>query len=382
MNTLRQIKKLFQPRYETLNRIEIIEKHILDNVKELQRLQPKAEIIPVLKSNAYGHGLVEMSRILNKSSVQMLAIDSFPEAQVLYKETKKNVLIIGEAPLDAYKHFDFQRTEFCVYNVTTIKKLASLKKKAKVHLFVNTGMNREGIQDLAVFLEAIKKYLPHIKITGLCSHLASAEEKSPLNEKQIATFFHNLDILQQHKIFPQWIHLGNSAGAFTLKDKRLTAFRTGIAVYGYNVFGKGHPAFLKARKLKPALRFISHIISVQHLQKGESVSYNETFKTQQPTTLATIPVGYTEGLDRRLSSKGVCYLGKKKNIAVKVAGRVCMNLTSLDVGSYPATVGEEVEVISEQSEKENSIERIAQLENTIPHEVLVKLNANVRRVIV
>ena len=372
-------KKFFRPKYTPLNRIEILSQNILHNVSVLKKQQKQAEIVPVIKSNAYGHGIEEICSILGKSAVKMLAVDSFPEAQKVYKYSSKKVLLIGESALDCYEFFDVKRTEFCVYNIETFKKLASFKKNISVHLFINTGMNREGIQDLEIFLENTKEEQKHINIIGVCSHLASADSESDLNKEQEKIFFENVNILKSHNISPKYVHLGNSAGTFLLKNKKLNLFRTGISFYGYNPFPQDHPLFTKAQKLKPALRVMSKIVSIQSLKKGEKVSYNETFRAKKNTKIAVIPFGYFEGLDRRLSNNFSVYIQGKE---VKIAGRVCMNLTCLDIGNLDINIGDEVEIFSEKPEQKNSVQAMATQEKTISYEVLVKLQGDLRREVI
>ncbi|PJA89748.1 MAG: alanine racemase [Candidatus Magasanikbacteria bacterium CG_4_9_14_3_um_filter_32_9] len=377
------LRKLKRPKYKTFNKIQIIRKNILSNLEYLQGLQKNAEIIPVLKSNAYGHGLKEMCQILNKTRVKMVAVDSFPEAQIVYKFSTKKVLIIGEMPKDVYKYCDFKRTEFCIYNLETFKHLSKFNKKIKIHLFVNSGMNREGIQDLELFLKNIEQDLKKMEITGICSHFASADEESKLNKEQEEKFLKDLEILKSKNINPKYVHLGNSAGIFILKNEIFSAFRVGISLYGYNIFPKNHPSFIKSKKLKPALQLSSKITSIQKIKAGEKVSYNEKFKTEKNTTIATIPFGYYEGLDRRLSNKAE-FLVKSahKDFYAKIAGRVCMNLVSIDCSNNKIKIGDEVEIISPNKNTENSVQNLAKKIGTIPYEVLVKLQGNIRREII
>lgn len=379
---LELIRTWKRPKYEPLNRIEILSRNIIENVLYLQSIQPRAVLFPVLKSNAYGHGVKELCKILDTTSVPMLAVDSFPEAQIVYRYSDKKVLVIGEAAVGSYRYFDFSKTEFCVYSLATLQQLALLEKKAKIHLFINTGMNREGIQDLRLFLTRARRELRSVEIVGLCSHLAAADQDGTLNQLQQGYFFQNLDMIQKRGIFPRWIHLGNTAGIFTLDYQRLTAFRPGIGILGYNIFDREHPAFPRAQPLKPALRVISRIVALQKVGTGEAVSYNQTFKAARPTTIAVIPFGYAEGLDRRLSNRGIVYVGKDFSIPARIAGNVCMNLTCIDVGDADVHIGDEVELISGHTGKGNSIRQLARLENTIPYEVLVRLSGGIRRTIV
>ena len=148
---INELRQLFKPRYQTLNVFEIKRQVILDNYKLLQANQPGAAIFPVLKSNAYGHGLSELCFILNDSEAPMVVVDSFPEAQTAYRYFKKKVLILGEMPAKAYSYCDLKRSEFCVYNQESLAVLAKMGK-AKIQLFVNSGMNREGVKDVKQFL--------------------------------------------------------------------------------------------------------------------------------------------------------------------------------------------------------------------------------------
>lgn len=377
-------RQLLKPKYETLNKIEIDAKKIVANFNYLKSQQGSAELFPVLKSNAYGHGLKEMCLILNYSSAPMVTVDSFPEAQIAWRYFKRKVLIIGEMPLKVYGYCDFKKTEFVVYNSETLRHLARYGKKAHIHLFVNSGMNREGIKDLRQFMELNKKYLDSVEVSGLCSHLASADENSILNQSQETEFMEALDILRSAGYFPRWVHLGNSAGLLSLRNKLLTAYRPGLALYGYNPFSDSDDTdFTENKMLQPALRVISQVVSTQKLLPDESVSYNESYRATKETNIAVIPFGYFEGLDRRLSNKAeFLVLGLNAPIWASVAGKVCMNLTCLDVGSQNIQRGDQVIVVSDNPQDKNSVLNLSRLMNTVPYEFLVRLQTSVRREII
>ncbi len=373
-----------KPKYETLNKIQIDAKKIIANFDYLKDRQPNSEIFPVLKSNAYGHGLKEMCLIANKTSAPLVIVDSFPEAQIACKYFKRKVLVLGEMPLEAYDYCDFNRTEFIVYNDRTLKYLAKWGKKIKVHLFVNSGMNREGIKDMKEFITINKKFLNRVDIVGLCSHLASAEDKSVLNQAQEESFFKSLDELRSASFYPRWVHLGNSAGLLTLDNKLLTAYRPGLALYGYNPLSDSEESRFEVNlALQPALKVISRVVSVQRIMANEPVSYNETYRAITDTNIAVIPFGYFEGLDRRLSNNAKFFINNlESSFWAPVAGKVCMNLTCLDAGDRNVQKGDEVIVISDEKGSENSILSLANLMNTIPYEVLVKLQGGIRREII
>jgi len=378
------LRRLIKPKYEPLNLIEISAARLIANFNYLKSLQPAAEIFPVLKSNAYGHGLKEVCRILNSTSASLVAVDSYPEAQIASRYFKKKILILGEMPLRAYRYCQRKRTEFVVYNEETLKYLTRYGRKAKIHLFVNSGMNREGIKDLPAFIARNKKYLDQVEVVGLCSHLASADQTSVLNSEQENNFAVALEALRAAGFFPRWVHLGNSAAVFVLNNKLLTAYRPGIALYGYSPFApaaddtKG-----RERGLQPILSVFSHLVSLQDLKFGESVSYNESYRAERATKIGVIPFGYFEGLNRRLSNR-VKFLvrNEKGDFWAPIAGRVCMNLTCLDIGQNQAKIGDLVEIVSANPADPNSVVNLANLSGTISYEFLVKLQAAIRREIV
>ncbi|MCK9439146.1 MAG: alanine racemase [Patescibacteria group bacterium] len=384
---LNLIRKIIKPKYKTLNQIEINSKNILHNLEYIQSLQEQAEIFPVLKSNAYGHGLKEICHILKKTNIKMVAVDSFPEAQVVYKYFPGKVLILGEMPLKAYSYCKLKRTEFIVYNKETLKYLSRYGKKAKIHLFFNSGMNREGIDDLDFFIDDNKKYLNKVEISGFCSHLAEADDNSSsFNQEQEKRFTDALETLHRSKIYPKWIHLGNSAGVFVLNNKIFNAFRPGIAFYGYNPFLKEDKNFSKASFLRPALSLYSTIIAKHKVKKGSKVSYSNSFVAEDDCNIAVIPFGYFEGLDRRFSGciKFLFNKNKDKNeiFWVKIAGNVCMNLCCINFLNKDFNVGDRVQIFSDNNDMDNSIQNLSNKINIISYELLSGLNHSIKRKII
>ncbi|MFA5644721.1 MAG: alanine racemase, partial [Patescibacteria group bacterium] len=270
--------------------------------------------------------------------------------------------------------------EFVVYSEKTLRYLAKYGKRSKIHLFYNSGMNREGVKDLKKFLELNQKYLDKISLVGFCSHLSSAEEKTVLNQAQEDKFFRGLLLLREAGYFPTWIHLGNSASALTNNNSLLTAYRPGLALYGYNPLSEEDDNnFYFSSKLQPALRVTSSVVFVQNLEANEPVSYNSSYRAREKTNIAIVPFGYFEGLDRRLSNQGEFLI---HDFWAQIAGKVCMNITCLDVGQNNVRIGDRVLLISSDPSAPNSVMAIASLMNTISYEVLVKLQASIHREIV
>ncbi|MDI3496503.1 MAG: alanine racemase [Patescibacteria group bacterium] len=373
------LRKIIKPKYNTLNRIEIDAEKIVANFNYLKSLQPEAELFPVLKANAYGHGLKEICEVLNYTDAKMIAVDSYPEAQIAYKYFKGQVLIIGEMPQRVYNYCKLKRTEFVIYNSETLKYVSRFKKKAKIHLFINSGMNREGIKDIVQFVSENKAYLDKVEVSGICSHFSRADSRSLFNSSQEDVFLDALDKLRSLGYFPRWIHLGNSAAIFWSDNRLLTAFRPGLALYGYNPLSYENEM---TQNLQPALEIYSQIVSLQKIAPGESVSYGDSYQAQQSTQIAIIPFGYYEGLDRRLSNEAQFLVFANTEFMAKIAGKVCMNLSCLDVGQEEVNLGDEVQIISNHKEALNSVENISSILDTIPYEFLVKLQPSIRRVLI
>ena len=381
-------RQQLKAKYETLNTIFIDKKKLLSNLSLLKKIHPQSDLIPVLKANAYGHGLKQVCKILNKTSLKTVAVDSFPEAQIALKYFKKNLLILSEMPKETYGYCDLSKTEFCIYNEITLKYLAlKYGKKIKIHLFFNTGMNREGIKEAKTYIEKNIKYLNEVSLVGACSHLLASESGSnnEINNKQENEFAQIVNILQSNGFKKLKTHLANSGGIFTLKNK-YSAYRSGISLYGYNILDKNHYNYKVANNLKACLSLVSTIVSIQEIKANENVSYSFSYKSKKPCLIAVIPFGYFEGLSRKLSNKSRLKIkAQGEEIWAKIVGSVCMNLTCLEVDiKYRdiIKIGDKVEIISCNKESRNSAENLAKEEGTIVYETLSRLRDNIRRKVI
>lgn len=374
-------RQFLKPKYQTWNQLEIKKANLLANYKFLQSLQATAEIWPVVKSNAYGHGLKEVCMILNNSPAKMVVVDSFPEAQIALRYFKGRVLIIGAMPPKAYRFATSPRLDLAVYNTETLRALPfNFIRRPRIHLFVNTGMNREGIQDLQLFLKENQKKLQRYQVVGLCSHFASAEEHSDLNRRQEEKFEIDLKVLLAAGYNPLYRHLGNSAAIFTNTNQHLNVFRSGLAFYGYNPFSPLNENFNIAQNLKPALKITSTVVACQDLKAGETVSYNGTYRAADSERIAVIPFGYYEGLDRKLSNKASLILRNgQQQVLLPIAGKICMNLTCLKAGATKIQLGDKIEIVSLDKNDTNSLDNLSVISGQTIYELLVRWRANIRR---
>ncbi len=386
------IKSLFSPRLYPMNIVHIHRKNILRNIEYLQSLQPNWQLFPVLKSNAYGHGIKQMIRILSKIDVPYLVVDSYPEYQIVRKNSDKQILIIWETLPDNYKKFDFKRTAFAVYNIQTLQALWKTGKNVRIHVFLNTGMNREWVDldSLDSFLKICQQYKT-IQVEGVMSHLYGADgieliadidkeiggERTSI-EKQIELFKKMYYQILEYWYAPVWRHIGNSAGMFKIKEDFFNAWRPGLAMYWYTPLDEEDPYFFLGKKLNPALSITSRVISLHEVWPGEGVSYGHKHTFDHREIVGTVPFGYAEWLSRLASGKISFKIGKK---SVDQIGTICMNLCSF-LAHDRVEIGDEIEIISCNNKDKNTLLDLAKATETIPYECLIRLDRGMRREII
>jgi alanine racemase len=375
------LRKIFLPKSEPMNVISLHKKNIINNLEVLQSLQPKAEIFPVLKSNAYGHWLKQITKIIRKFDVPYIVVDSFPEYMIVKKYTRQQILLLWETLPDNYYHFNFKKTTFCISNIPALHSLGKINKEVRIHIFLNTGMNREGVDEgnLANFLQVLKQY-PHILVTGVMSHFHSADKVySNSIDEQVEKFKKMYYKILEAGYSPVWRHIGNSAGMMKLKDDFFNAFRPGLAMYGYNPLDVSDEQFNQWKKLKPAMSIISRVVSLHELQYGEWVSYGQEYRAMENQKVATIPFGYAEWLPRSASGKIIFGNGWRKNF--KQIWTICMNMCSVLV-DWSVNLYDWIEIISENLSSKNTLRNLVEQSGMIPYEFLVKLDRGIRREIV
>lgn len=373
---LQPIQQALRRNYQPLNKILVSKKHLKKNYSHLSRLNPSIKVAPVLKSNAYGHGIVEVAQILDTLKLPFLCVDSLYEAyQLLNIDIKTPILIMGYvAPLSLKtKRLPFS---YAVFDKEMLQAIAKYQPHAGIHLFVDTGMGREGmlmseIEELAGFAQKSR-----LKIEGVMSHLAMPDKpQNPFTQKQILNFKKAIQILKNKKIDPKWKHVASSVGLLELKNYQGllgNASRTGIGLYGIDPIGRD-------AKLLPVLSFQTHIAQVKWLSKGDKVGYDFTYEAKDRRRVAVLPVGYNDGIPRALSNKGFV---KIKKIYCPIVGKVSMNITMVDITETNAKKGEVVEVFSNKTQDRNSILNTAKLANTIPYVILTNLHPSTKREVV
>jgi len=376
--------------YEPLILVELSQNHLINNLAEFHTLAPQNSIAPVLKSNAYGHGLIEIASILerhirskqNNFPIPFFIVDSYFEALALRSAgIKTPLLIIGYTRPETILGSTLKNVSFSVTSIETLQSIIEVDHSLIIQLKIDTGMKRQGIlpEEILRAIELLGK-TKNITLEGICSHLCDADSvDAEFTTTQINAW--NEIVGKFKSIFPsiQYIHLSATDGHLFQKNINSTVTRLGIGLYGIT----NNEPLVSTLNLQPVMEIRTIITGVKEVRKGETIGYGNTFTAYKDIKVATIPVGYFEGLDRRLSNKGFVLVGPKR-IACPIVGRVSMNITTIDVTAIEdAWINSDVVVISNKTEDPNSIVNIVKAsQGTIPYEMVVKIPAHLKRVVV
>lgn len=366
--------------YEPYNFIEISRTNLLHNLRFFQQQNPNQLVIPVVKSNAYGHGLIEVVSILNKAGVELVAVDGYFEASTVLEISDCNVLVMGAIRPNNVHLVNTKRCSFVVQDIQGLQAFASLNKPVRIHLELNTGMNRLGLseQELVPYLKLLDKY-PKLQLEGVMSHLADADAANSDFTAMQELLFEKLlkKITVAHS--PKFIHLAQTAGSTKVNNQHANAIRLGIGLYGINPLQTGDRQFKLLQSLKPVLSLKSTVIKVQQLHKGDKVSYNGIFIAPRAMQIGILPLGYYEGYPRVLSNVGIATFEDRE---LPVVGRICMNHTMVDLSGSLATTGSTITLIDQRRDAINSVANICDKYALFPYQLVTGLNESVRRVVV
>ena len=344
----------------------------------------RSEIMAVVKADAYGHGLLEISRHLDQLAVNAFGVASLSEGMQLRKAgIEKPVIILGGVyPGQERKCINLNLSTF-VFTLEQARALnqaaGKLYSKALIHLKVDTGMGRLGIQygDAPFFLEELKK-LPNVILEGIVSHFASADELDEsgryFTRLQAERFSWVLTKARKAGFTPRYVHISSSAAALLREVPGCNLVRTGIALYG----AIPSPDFQGKLKIRPVMRLKSRIAMVKWVEPGTTISLARQFTASARSLIATVPIGYADGYPRALSNIGEALVRGER---ARVAGNVCMDWVMLDVTGIPdAAVGDEV-VLLGTDDAGNCIhaEELAVKSGTIPYEILCGIGKRVPR---
>lgn len=357
--------------------------HIAYNVQQIRKLLKKqTKIMAVVKADAYGHGVKETAKVLLREGVERLAVAILDEAiQLRLEGLTVPILVLGFTPKDQIRYivkYDVMQTVFTYDMAKQISEEAVTQNKtAVIHIKIDTGMGRIGFPPNENTVEILKKIieLPNIKIEGIFTHFATADEEDQSYTIQQYNLFTNFitDIEEQGIKIPLK-HAANSAAIIADAQYHLDMVRPGIILYGL------YPShYLKGKgiSLKPAMSIKSYISLVKEVDSGQCISYGRKYITSKKSKIATVPVGYADGYSRLLSNRGEVLIHGQR---AKVRGTVCMDQFMVDVTHIDhVTIGDEVVLFGEQQEALLSTEEVADLIGTINYELICMIGKRIPR---
>ena len=383
-----------------LVRAEVDLEAIAHNVREIRRItHPDAKVMAVVKANGYGHGAVEVAGTALDNGAEALAVARIEEAIELRRAgINVPVLILGHTPVEAVDKLIRLNLTQTVYSRAMAGRLSDAAriygKKIRTHIKTDTGMGRIGIAtgtndrvppDSDVARDFVKQAvrdigavcrLPGLDIEGIFTHFATADEAdTSFALHQFNVFNDCVELLRRQGIDIPIRHAANSAAVINLPGTHLDMVRPGIAIYGL------YPSAETDRTravLIPAMTLKARIVHVKHVPAGFRISYGSSYRTPKPTDIATVNIGYADGVNRLLSSKG-CMLVRGHR--APVVGRICMDMTMLDVGHIPnVRAGDDVVVFGKQGDVVLDVDEAAAAVGTINYEVVSLISQRVHRV--
>ncbi|OIO37667.1 MAG: alanine racemase [Candidatus Omnitrophica bacterium CG1_02_49_10] len=354
-------------------------RHNFSAIKKL--VAPGTKTLVALKADAYGHGIVRVSKELDRAGADYLGVATVDEGILLRKSHKpgSGILVLSAIMPHEARLVVLNRLIQTVSSIEVARALnkeaARIGRKASIHIKVDTGMGRIGVwhEDAPSFVAALAK-LKHISIDGIFTHFPSADEPNrEFTNRQIRDFDALIDKLDKAGIHIPLRHAANSLGIADFEDAHYNMVRPGINIYGLHPAPKSY----KKLKLKPAFSLKSRIVYLKDVPAGRSISYGRTYITERHTRIATLPIGYGDGYNRLYSNRAHVLI---KDKMAPVVGRVCMDQTMIDVGDIPAArVGDVVTLIGSQSKASISAEELARIAGTIPYEVICWISDRVPR---
>ncbi len=358
--------------------LDAIRKNILD---EKKLLNPDTRLMAIIKADAYGHGAIQVARTLS-DFVCGFGVAVIEEALKLRAARIDNMILVlgftGTQWFEDVVRHDISQT---VYEYEMAKQLDSIAsmigKKAKIHIKIDTGMGRLGFQPDDESLAIIKKIstLPNIELEGVFTHFARADEATTdAAEEQFNIFKDFVDRLESEGVTFRYRHASNSACILQYPDAGLDFVRSGISTYGlYPSEEMTHDTI----ELKPALEWISKISFLKKVPSGTPISYGGTFVTERESVIATVPVGYADGMKRSLSNKGRVLVNGEY---APICGRICMDQFMIDVTDIPdVKEGDAVVIIGKSGNKVMSVEEVANLAGSFNYEFVCGISSRVPR---
>ncbi|MBC7082308.1 MAG: alanine racemase [Firmicutes bacterium] len=350
-----------------------------------RRIGPGPEIMAVVKADAYGHGAVQVATTALTSGATWLGVALVEEGVVLRKSgIIAPILVFGQLfPSQARRALRYSLScTVSTYEFAEALSVAATQegKKGKCHIKVDTGMGRIGVlpRQAASFVRRVAM-LPNVEVEGIYTHFATADaDDKSFAREQLSRFMEVIETLRTMGVQIQFRHAANSAACVEMPEARLDLVRPGILMYGLSPFSTER--FQKVKRemdIRPALSLKTRVSFVKRVPAGTPVSYGSTYVTREDTVIATLPVGYADGLSRGLSNRGEVLIRGRR---LPIVGRICMDQCMVDAGNLEVEVGDEAVLIGRQGDQEISAEEVADKLGTISYEVVCAISKRVPRV--
>ncbi|HVP06594.1 MAG TPA: alanine racemase [Candidatus Acidoferrum sp.] len=381
-------------KHHLLNWIEISKSALDSNVATLARLARGRIMAPSVKANAYGHGLPEIVSLLTPNRhVEYLSVHSLEDAvDCRMARWPRRIMVLGPIALDDLDAVIEYDLEPVVTNRQTIERLGALgshtKRPIYTHLKLETGTNRQGIteKEIPAIAAAYKKYPRLKRPLGASTHFANIEDTTSHEYAnfQLANFNRLVGVMARHGIKPKYRHTASSAALILFEKTRFELVRPGLAVYGHWPSKETYLSYrLQGKKnniLRPVLSWRTRVTQIKEVPPDAFIGYGCTYRTTAKTKLAILPIGYYDGYDRALSNQAYVLIRGKR---APVRGRICMNLTMVDITDIPGVkLEDEVTLLGRDGREELTAEQLAQWAETINYEILSRLSPLIPRGIV
>lgn len=352
------------------------------NLRQIrEKVGANVKILSMVKANAYGHGATAVAQTLAGAGGDAFGVATLEEGVELRQSgIHAPILVLAGAYEEQLAEFFAHSLTPVVHDLTRLERLEKAVRRRSaalhVHLKIDTGMGRLGLvaAESEAWIPELKN-LAALRIEGVFSHFSHAESvDGDYTRRQLEIFNRVVERLRGEQIAPPLVHFANSAATITLPAAYFDMVRPGIMLYGV------YPSAAMASQmiLKPVLAWKTKILQLKKVPAGTSISYGQTFVTKRESMIATLPIGYADGYPRLLSNRGEVLVGGQR---AKVAGRVCMDLTMIDVTDIRnVKQGDEVVLLGRQGDAEVSADQIAAWANTISYEILTSIGARVPRI--
>jgi len=344
--------------------LEVNLKNLIHNYNELKKINKKGKTAAVVKANAYGIGVKEASKKLIKEGCKDFFVATTEEAIELRKFNKKiNIYVLNGFLKNEINLFIKYKIIFVINNIKEFDIIKKIKKEIPIILHYDTGMNRLGLNFNEMILISNKIKKTNLKIKYIISHLASSEKREDK--------FNNIQLLLFKKIFNYFknykFSIANSSGVFLNKSFHFDITRPGISLYGG--YGNG---YIKKR-IKPVVKLKARVIQIKKIYKNQTIGYNQTYKVKKTQYVATIAIGYADGMFRNLSNKGFVYFNNNK---AKILGNISMDSLVIDISKFYKNIkiGNYVELINEK----NDIEMVARQAKTVSQNILTSFGNRIK----